>query len=648
MKNKIFSPLENLEIKLNKRNSADWVEEAYCTDELSGELSGEALGISVNKKRLYLLAIFIFSVLVLLLSRAFYLQIIKLDHYRELSDSNRIRQEVIKTNRGIIKDRNYTALVYNEPYFNIFIIPANLPENPEEERLFVNTLGKILKKDESEFITEIEEISERDSRYYNPQLIADGVLLSDVWPILIMSKRYPSIYIEVDSYRRYVSSEENLNSLSHILGYEGKISPEELDIFSEKGYLLTDKIGKVGLEDSYEDYLRGIHGKKFWEVDALLRPQKILYEQEKVIGDDLILTIDLNYQRKLEEIIKEKLEEFNLTKGGAILMNPNNGEILAMVSLPAYDDNDFALGIDSETYSTLLNDPDIPLYNRMVSGEYPPGSTFKLVVGAAALEEGIVDDSNYFISTGGIKIDQWFFPDWRAGGHGKTNIYKAIAESVNTYFYMVGGGDEEFTGLGVNRLARYADKFNLGRKLGIDLPNESSGFVPTPSWKEAVKDEEWYIGDTYHMAIGQGDMLVTPLQVAEYTAFFANDGKLFVPHLVRERHNEQTNLHEKIDPVLIRDNIISKENIEIMQKALRQTVTEGSGKSLDYLDLTVAGKTGTAQWNLEEDPHAWWTCYAPYENPEIVLTVFVEEGIDGTKTALPIANEFLYWWSLNR
>lgn len=612
------------------------MEEAYCTD----ELSGESIGISVNKKRLLVLVIFIFAVIFLLFIRAFYLQIIKLDHYRELSDANRIRQEVKKTNRGIIKDRNYTPLVYNEPYFNVFIIPANLPESDEARNIFINSLAILLKKENDELEQELDTISERDSRYYNPQLIADGILLDDIWPILIIAKRYPALYIEVDSYRRYISNEENLDSLSHILGYEGKVSPKELEAYSEKGYLLTDKIGKVGLEASYEDYLRGIHGKKYWEVDALLRPQKILYEEEKVIGDDLILTIDLNYQKKLEEIVNEKLKEFNLTKGGAIVMNPNNGEILAMVSLPAYDNNDFALGIDSETYNKLLNDPDIPLYNRMVSGEYPPGSTFKLIVGAAALEEGIVDDNDYFMSTGGIKIDQWFFPDWKAGGHGKTNIYKAIAESVNTFFYMVGGGDEEFTGLGVNRLARYADKFNLGRKLGIDLANEADGFVPSPSWKEEVKGEPWYIGDTYHMAIGQGDMLVTPLQVAEYTAFFANGGKLLVPHLVRERHNEQTNLHEKIDPVLIRDNIISKENIEIMQSAMRQTVTDGSGKSLNYLDVTVAGKTGTAQWNLEKDPHAWWTCYAPYENPEIVLTVFVEEGIDGTKTAVPIANDF--------
>src|SRR6056297_1436507 len=252
------------------------------------------------------------------------------------------------------------------------------------------------------------------------------------------------------------------------------------------------------------------------------------------------------------------------------------------------------------------------------------------------------------MSTGGIEVGQWFFPDWKSGGHGKTNIYKALAESVNTYFYMIGGGDEEFNGLGVKKLARYADKFNLGRKLGIDLTNENEGFIPTPEWKKENKNEDWYIGDTYHMSIGQGDVAVTPLQVAEYTAFFANNGKLFVPHLVKERHNDFLNIHKRFDPILIRDNIISQENINIIQKGLRQTVSSGSGQALNYLDVEIAGKTGTAQWRLDEEPHAWWTCYAPYENPEIVLTVFVEEGGEGTDSAVPIANDFLYWWENNR
>jgi len=631
-----------LNIQLNQDKSGEWVEESY----LSQELEGDVLGVSVNKKRLWFLGGFIFMVLFLLLGRAFYLQIIKGDEFKVLSDENRIRKEVIKTNRGVIKDRNYTPLVENKPYFNVFIIPSNLSENENNRNEFLKSIANLLKMTEEEIHQILDSIPERDSQYYRPQLVKSEVYLEQIWPILIAAEQYPAIYVEADSYRHYLVSENNL-SLSHLLGYEGKISADEMSMYSEKNYLLTDKIGKSGVELIYEDYLRGQHGLKYWEVDVLLRPQKILYEQDKVIGDDLVLTLDLEWQTQLEKIIKKHLAINNKRKGGAIVMDPRNGEILAMVSLPSYNNNDFSTGISQEKYQELLNNPDKPFLNRMVAGEYPPGSTFKLVVGAAALQENVVTDRTWFLSSGGIKIDQWFFPDWQAGGHGQTDIYKGISDSVNTYFYMIGGGDKDFQGLGVYRLALYADKFNIGRKLGIDLPGEKTGFVPSPEWKSSVKNEDWYIGDTYHMAIGQGDVLVTPLQVAEYTAFFANGGKLYTPHLLKEIHNDITNVHETFENVVIREGIISEENIEIMRKAMRRTVTDGSGRTLQDLGVSVAGKTGTAQWDLEKDPHAWFTCFAPYEAPEIVLTVFVEEGEAGDKIAVQIAKEFLTWWEQN-
>lgn len=637
-----FWKIDSLNIHLNQDKSGEWVEESY----FSQELEGDVLGVSVNKKRLWVFGIVLALVLLSLWGRAFYLQIIKGDEYKVLSDENRIRKEVIKTNRGLIKDRNYTPLVENKPYFNVFIIPSNLSEEENKRNEFLKSIATLLRMQETEIHQILDSIPERDSQYYRPQLIKSEVYLEEIWPILIVAEQYPAIYVETDSYRHYLINDSNL-SLSHLLGYEGKISATEIQMYSEKNYLLTDKIGKSGVELMYEDYLRGQHGVKYWEVDALLRPQKILYEKDKVIGDDIILTVDVNWQTQLEKIIKKHLAINGKRKGGAIVMDPNNGEILAMVSLPSYNNNDFATGISQEKYQSLLENQDKPFLNRMVSGEYPPGSTFKLVVGAAALEEGVVTAKDTFLSTGGIKIDQWFFPDWLPGGHGITNIYKAISDSVNTYFYMVGGGDKNFQGLGVYRLALYADKFNIGRKLGIDLPGEKAGFVPTPEWKESVKNEPWYIGDTYHMSIGQGDILVTPLQVAEYTAFFANGGKLYTPHLLKEIHNDLTNVHKTFENVVIREGIISENNLEIMRQALRRTVTDGSGRALKDLGVSVAGKTGTAQWNLEEDPHAWFTCFAPFENPKIVLTVFVEEGEAGDKISVQIAKEFLSWWRDN-
>ncbi|HOX97011.1 MAG TPA: penicillin-binding protein 2 [bacterium] len=637
-----FFESTSLQIQLNQEKSGEWVEESYFTQELDGDV----LGVSVDKKRLWFFGVIMIIALTSLLGRAFYLQIIKGDEYKVLSDENRIRKEVIKTNRGLIKDRNYLPLVENKPYFNVFIIPSNLSDDQQKRTEFLRSMAGLLRMGETDIHQILDSIPERDSQYYRPQLIKSEVYLEQIWPILIAAEQYPAIYVEADSYRHYLLGENNL-SLSHILGYEGKISAEEMQMYSEKNYLLTDKIGKSGVELMYDDYLRGQHGLKYWEVDVFLRPQKILYEQDKVIGDDLVLTIDLNWQTQLEKIIKKHLAMNGKRKGGAIVMDPNNGEILAMVSLPSYDNNDFATGISQEKYQSLVNNPDKPFLNRMLAGEYPPGSTFKLVVGAAALQEEVVTSRDTFLSSGGIKIDQWFFPDWQAGGHGITNIYKAISDSVNTYFYMVGGGDKNFKGLGVYRLALYADKFNVGRKLGIDLPGEKGGFIPSPEWKLSTKNEEWYIGDTYHMSIGQGDVLVTPLQVAEYTAFFANGGKLYTPHVLKEIHNDITNVHEVFEQVIIREGIISDNNLEIMRQALRRTVTDGSGRTLQDLGVSVAGKTGTAQWNLEEDPHAWFTCFAPYEKPEIVVTVFVEEGEAGDKISVQIAKEFLSWWEQN-
>jgi len=248
------------------------------------------------------------------------------------------------------------------------------------------------------------------------------------------------------------------------------------------------------------------------------------------------------------------------------------------------------------------------------------------------------------MSSGGLWLyDRWFFPDWAAGGHGLTNIYKAIAWSVNTYFYIIGGGYEDYPGLGINGLKKYYDLFGLGLKSGIDLTGESAGLVPDPAWKMKTKNEEWYIGDTYHLAIGQGDILVTPLQVANYTAVFANQGKLYRPYLVKEIFTNSGE-HETINPQITRENFISKDNLNIVKNAMRQTITLGSAQYLDNLNVEVAGKTGTAQWRKDKNNHAWFTGFAPFENPEIVITVLIEEGGEGSAVSVPLAYEILNWY----
>jgi penicillin-binding protein 2 len=325
-------------------------------------------------------------------------------------------------------------------------------------------------------------------------------------------------------------------------------------------------------------------------------------------------------------------------------MNPSNGEILAIVSLPSFDNNHFAQGISQAEYELLIKQPDKPLFNRAVSGEFPSGSTIKPVMSAAALQEGVINENTTIKSVGGIRIGQWFFPDYLAGGHGTVDVKKAIANSVNTFFYYIGGGYESFTGLGVDRIEKYFKLFGLGSQTGVDLAGEASGFVPSPAWKEEVKGEKWYIGDTYHISIGQGDLLVTPLQVAAYTSVFANKGKLYRPHFIRQVLTSGDTGFKELKEGPVRENFISDNNINIVREAMRQTVTAGSARRLTSLPATSAGKTGTAQWSTKEKPHAWFTGFAPYENPEVVVTILVEEGGEGHLAAVPIAEEYLQWY----
>jgi penicillin-binding protein 2 len=263
---------------------------------------------------------------------------------------------------------------------------------------------------------------------------------------------------------------------------------------------------------------------------------------------------------------------------------------------------------------------------------------------ASALEEGIITENSTFLSVGGIQIGQWFFPDWRAGGHGRTEVRRAIAESVNTFFYYIGGGHEDFRGLGVDKIVHYGELFGLGTQTGIDLAGEASGFVPIKEWKEEVKGERWYIGDTYHLAIGQGDLLVTPLQVAVFTSVFANGGALMRPHFVKNILTSSDQSLQEASTEPIREDFINRYHISTVRDGMRQTVVSGSARSMSSVPVPVAGKTGTAQWSSKKPTHAWFTGFAPFDPPEITITILIEEGGEGSEVAVPIAREFLTWY----
>jgi penicillin-binding protein 2 len=413
-------------------------------------------------------------------------------------------------------------------------------------------------------------------------------------------------------------------------------------------YSALDYLGKSGLEYFWETELRGKNGKKSIEVDALGREKKVVGEQLPIDGYNLKLSLDLPLQQKAEEVTQSWLDKLRLGKASVVIINPQNGEILSLVSLPGYDSNLFAKGISQADYKSFLDNVNHPLLNRAISGEYPSGSVIKPVIALAALEEKVINDKTSFLSNGGLRLGQWFFPDWKAGGHGVTNVYKAIAESVNTFFYYIGGGHQDFQGLGLDRLTKYLRLFGLGEKTGIDVNSEAVGFVPSAQWKEETKGEQWYIGDTYHLAIGQGDLIVTPLQIAASISAIANGGTLYKPHLVSEILDKDNNLVRGISPEILSQIPVSSENVEIIRNAMRQTVTSGSARSLSELPVEVAGKTGTAQWSTKADPHAWFVGFAPFDQPTFLIVVMVEEGEEGSTVSVPIAREIMGWYFHNQ
>lgn len=598
------------------------------------------IGKYLSDKKLNIVLIFIFLCFFILLGRTFYLQILKGDYYSALAESNRSREKPLIASRGIIYDSMGKPLIKNNPIFSALILPKDLSFNPDKKQEQINTIAQTLNiKPE-----EINAILEKYPKNFKYNIsVKDNLTYEEALSLKIKSSNITGLYVEAHNQREYLYPYE----FSHLIGYEGKLNDQEFNEKRGQDYLFNDYIGKTGLELSYESLLRGQYGKDVVEVDAAGAERKVIYHKDLTNGENLILTIDERVQKKARDILNQYLKRFNKKRGSLVVLNPQNGEVLAMVSMPDFDDNAFALGISAEDYKKLADNENRPLFDRSIKGEYPSGSTIKPVVAAAALQEGIITDKTTVMSKGGLWVyERWFFPDWAAGGHGLTNVYKAIAWSVNTFFYMIGGGFEDFKGLGVENLEKYFRIFGLGEKTGIDLNGEASGLVPSPAWKKQAKNEDWYIGDTYHLAIGQGDILVTPLQIANYTAAFVNGGKLYEPHLVREIFSSEGQ-NQIIEPQILRENFIDQDNLEIVKKAMRQTVTVGSAQSLDNLGVAVGGKTGTAQWNSTKNPQAWFTGFAPYNNPEVVITVLVEEGGEGSIVSVPIAHDILNWYFNN-
>ncbi len=567
----------------------------------SPEAEREKLEKPIKEKVLKLFFIFTAVLLVLLFVKTFHLQIIKGDYWRNLADENRIRSYPIKALRGIIYDKNKIPLAINIPKLDLVVVPADLA------------------KEEG-----YEEIKEKvkDNIYLTYPVIIEKDINRE--RALLLEAEYadiPSISIRKDSWRQYESP-----YFSHILGYLGKINRDEL---SKEDYFLDDYIGREGVERFYENLLRGKNGEELVEIDNLGRIQKVLATKEATTGQDLVLSIDADLQKKLYQSLRGMLSSLYTSRGAAIALNPQNGKILALVSFPGFDNNDIVKALSS---------PNQPLFNRAIAGIYPPGSTIKPLIASGILQEGLVVPNEQLYCQGQISLTDkynpnvfWTFYDWKA--HSTVNIYKAIAESCNVYFYTYGGGYKDIEGLGIERIGKYLKLFGWNEALGIDLPGEKTGLIPNLEWKEKVRGEEWYIGDTYNVSIGQGDISVTPLQLAIATAAVANGGRVLEPQL----------LENKL-PKILKQDFIDEDFLEAVRRGMREAVIYGSAKYLYDLPVKAAGKTGTAQVSKTKAPHSWFTVFAPYENPEIVLTILIENGGEGSATAVPVAKEVLTWY----
>lgn len=600
------------------------------------------IGTNFTQKKAIIFSFFIIALILIIVGRLFMLQILTGSHYLEIAKGNREKKVPIVSERGYILDRNGVQLTENIPNFSLVLNPSKLPNDKQEIDSIIKKLSVITNQSEDEIRLSIEQFSEYA---YESVVIQENLDYEAALSIQIRASDLPGLYIQRGSKRLYTYvSKKDESSISHIIGYLGKLDIDQLGSLYSQSYLLSDSIGKTGIEKQYENELRGKYGQAIYEVDAIGRQQNILSEIPPQSGSHIKLTIDLEIQKKLEEILGNQLKKQKKGKGSAIAINPQNGEILALVSLPSYNNNNFSGGIDYETYKKYTENKNNPLFNRAVSGSYPSGSTIKPAIAASALEDGIITKNSSFLSTGGISVVPWFFPDWLAGGHGRTNVRYSLAWSVNTFYYYIGGGYKNFEGLGIDKLIGYLRLFGFGEKLGIELPGENSGFLPSKEWKEEVKDEMWYIGDTYNVSIGQGDVLVTPLQIAFMTASIANGGTLYKPKIVRSILKSNYLDEEMLETEIIRERFINEDNFKIVRQGMKDCVEYGSCRRLASLPIETAGKTGTAQWSSAKPPHSWYTSFAPYYDPSIVLTILIEEGADGSSSAIPVADEFYRWW----
>jgi len=618
----------------------------------------------------FLKAVIILSLLILG-ARLWQIQIVRGETYRVLADRNRLRLVQTEALRGVIYDRWGRVLARNTPSYSVVIIPADLPRDEAQREEVLARVSHLLFPTPGkgpgrfyppEVAPDLKALVEEGMKNpYKPVVVKRQVTRETAFIIQEEHLNLPGVQVKIEPVREYVSS----TLFSHIIGYVGPIPREKVKYYTAKGYEPSeDKVGLTGLEFTFESYLKGQKGYKLVEVDVAGREVRTISQAKPPVpGYNLHLTLDMDLQAEVKAALEEGMKRAGSKSGVAIVMDPRNGQILAMVSLPTYDNNLFARGISAEEYRRLQEDPHHPLVNHAITGQYPPGSTFKIVPAVAALEEGIVNEHTLIRCDGVLWVPNRYFPDdpsmaqpfycWihKLGkGHGPINIVDAIVHSCDIFFYVIAGGYNDFQGLGLKTLTHYARLFGFGEKTGIDLPGESPGLVPSARWKRLNYAENWVTGDTYNIAIGQGFLLATPLQVLNALAVIANGGTLYKPQLVYEIVDAEGRVVREFEPQVIRKIPISEKTLALVRQGLREAVTRGTAWRTNWPDIPVAGKTGTAEYPGPRDSkgnlptHAWFAAFAPYDDPKIALVVFLEGGGEGSEMAVPVAARIIRYY----
>ncbi len=658
--------------------------------------------------RLWLLRLATLIIFGVLIGQLALMQFVRGANFQEQATFNRVRVVLTEGERGVIYDRDGRILARNTARFGVAVVPAELPDDPDyatsqskRHVLYADLLQVI---DESLGMTttvtttlptagssdtgplpatyfagaslpaapqplngdEIDAIVARREAgsAFQPVLVAENLPREAALHIEEQRYRLPGVELQLRSTREYPYGAD----ISHIMGYMGPIPEETRGLYEEKGYPADSWVGWTGLEFTFEDTLRGQSGRRMIEVDVNGRERATLGDElPPVSGKNLILSLDMELQTAMRQEMVAGIDPKKSEGAVAVALDPRTGFVLGMVNLPTYDNNIFADGITEAEYTAIAEAPGQPLLNHAISGIYPPGSTFKMVPAAGGLEDQVITARTYLSDPGIIYLPNRYAPDdptlaqpfvcwiYKLGGaHGDITIREALGESCDVFFYKLGGGwpAANFDGLGVNALAEYSRQFGFGQVSGIDLPGENPGLVPDSKWKRVTKGERWVTGDTYNMAIGQGDVLATPLQIGMMTMAVANNGALYRPQLVAAVTDAEGRLLERVEPDLIRQVPVSAKNFAVVREGMWMAVNAsfGTAPNAAIPNVTIAGKTGTAEFFDPRIPrddkgnlptHAWFTAYAPYEDPEIVVTVFVYNGGEGSATAVPIAREIL-------